>query len=419
MNYVKISLMILFISSLLLSCSKTATDSFEEISLTEDQLEMKSKMKQTSLILLDLVTEKDVIQELKIATSYALEQERDEDVTFSELMHDNSDYKMNTKYKNSNVLGSFKSHFKTLINTKSKINGSTIDPDLESYLIQNNLKIYWPYSENWDSDVVPTISYHPLDNEDTNEGFKPVRAKSSGFGYENITMNDDYAYNNPSLLIVPCEENMMVYKTNLNEAISCGGGGGPSNPGGGSGNDDTNPGEYDINQVILHSARLSEQYDGLFAGGSEVFWQLTDAVKLTTYDSQPEVRYGQSRKNFSRRDIRKKYWKNLSTTVDDDWADYELAKELYIWEGDEGDVKVDFSLGVNVKISESVSANFNVSAKVDKKRDDLYKGFMDRNVFYTLNRTDIGLGRRDGFQVRHSSNLKWVYKENGVNTTSN
>lgn len=421
----KIPLIIILTSFSLFSCSETATDSFDEITLTEDQIEMKSKMKQATLILVDLVKDKNVVQELKIATNFALENGRDEDVTFSELLYDNAEYKKHFKSTESAVIGSFKKHFLSALKSKAKVNGSTIDPDLEEYLVKNNLKIYWPYSENWigdDASDIPTISYHPLDNEDTNEGFRPVTAKANRSNFETIVMNDEYSYNNPSLLIVPCEEEFQVYKANVNEAISCGGGGGGTgDPDLDDGNDETAPGEFDKNHLILHSTRLSKQYDGLFAGGSEMRWQISDGHKRYDTDTNPTLSVGYVPKNFSRKDIRKKRWKSINVRLDDDWSKYELGKELYIWEGDEGDKKIDVNLGVKIALDSNGSAiNFGVTAKADKSRDDIYKVVMDRQVFYYENRTNaFNRGQRDGFAVREVNDLKWVFSESGINFNDN
>ena len=396
------------------ACQSSITSNQENEGLNDEQVELKSKMKQAALIVSDLVKDEQVMQEIQWATRYSLENGRDEDVTFSELFFEDAAYKQALKGKVNNPSGTFKNAFQSFSSNKQKAYNFEIDVDLEEFLIQNNLKIYWPYSENWTEDkaIVPTLSYHPVINEDENEGFKPndVQLKTSQ-PYETVLVNDDYAYNNPTLLIIPCEEIIMM-KT-IESALSCGGGGGGgTNPP----VDDTEPGEYDYNQVLLGSAQLRDHYDGIFAGGSETRWQLADAVKLTINDPDPLMKVAYASKNFSRKDIRKKYWKGLYMTMDDDWSDYELAKELYIWEGDEGDVKVDISLGATVKISDSVNGNFTVNVSRDRKRDDIYRQYMNRAVFYSQNRTaNPGHGLKNGFRVRAAGDLRWTFNEVGIN----
>jgi hypothetical protein len=400
-----------------LGCSQSTSTIEEPEGLNDQQLELKSKLEQTSYILTELVKNPLIVKEIQLATNYSLLNGRDEDVTFSELFYEDAEYKIALKSKNENMIGAFKDSFREYINLKSKTNGNEVDPELEAYLVSNHLKIYFPYSENWTNSesINPTISYHPLINEDINEGFiNSTGQQKSMNSIETVMVDDQYAHDNPSFLVVPCEEPPNL-KSVVNSATICGGGGGGSGDGG-SNPDETEPGDFDINQVFLKSVRLTEHYDGLFAGGSEVFWQLTDAVQLTSFETEPEVRYTQARKDFTRTDIRQRRWKGLETNLDDNWNDYEFAKEIYVWEGDEGDKKTDINLGVTVKIGQGVNANLGVKVSVDNKRDDIYRSFMERGAFYELNRLDGGNGVREGYQVRHSGNLYWYFRDNGVNS---
>lgn len=414
MNKIRIIQSILLVT-FFWGCSQSTSTLDEPTGLNDQQLELKSKLEQTSHILTELVKNPLIVEEIQLATNYSLLNGRDEDVTFSELFYEDAEYKIALKSKNENLIGAFKDSFREYINLKLKTNGNEVDPELEAYLVSNHLKIYFPYSENWENttNLNPTISYHPIVNEDINEGFiNSFSYLKSMNSVETVLEDDQYAFDNPSFLVVPCEEPPTL-KIILNSASSCSGGG---SGGGGTTPDETEPGEFDINQVFLKSVRLTEHYNGLFAGGSEVFWQLTDAVQLTSFEDEPEVRYTQARKDFTRTDIRQRRWKGLETNLDDNWADYELAKEIYIWEGDEGDKKVDLDLGVTVKVSEGVNANFGVKVKVDNKRDDIYRSFMERQAFYELNQLDGGNGVREGYQIRHSGNLYWYFRDNGVNT---
>jgi hypothetical protein len=395
------------------SCSQPNATTDESKNLSDQELELRSKLEQTAKILTELVTDSLVVKELQLATNFARLNGRDEDVTFPELLYDNAEYKIELKAKNRSSIGVFRDRFREYAKIKSKSNNKNIDPELEAYLVANNVKIYFPYSENWEGeeDINPTISFDPIDNKDENEGY--INSKShykSVNSFETVLVNDEYAYKNPSFIILVCDELVPIYKMQTNYALGCGGGfPNPPPPG-----DDTEPGEFDINQVLIGEAKLTSHYDGLFAGGSEIRWNLTDAVKYTPEQTSPELAVALVTKNFSRKDIRKKRWKNIYTHIDHDWEDYELAKELYIWEADEGDNKIDFSLGISVKIL-GAAVSFNTNAKVDKKRDDIYRGFITRKSFYNSNRLDVGHELRGGFQVRKAGDLYYYFKEIGIN----
>jgi hypothetical protein len=163
-------------------------------SKSEQKLNLKSNMKQAALLITDLVKNPDVVRELKFAANYSREElGRDEDVYFSELFSGDAPYKKAMNKAKISGVGNFASAFRNATNS-TKAKGLETGDDLETYLQEHNLKIYWPYSEYWDADVTSAISYHPIDNEDENEGFKPItneqKAKSVS-DYETITMNDE------------------------------------------------------------------------------------------------------------------------------------------------------------------------------------------------------------------------------------
>lgn len=407
----------IILSVLMVSCTNSVNTNSGVEELVVDDLELLSKMKQATLLITELVKKEQVVKEIQYAVAHSIEEGRDEDVTFSQLFFEDAQYKVALKSKDESIIGSFRNEFRQLMSVKLKTQGENIDEDLENYLIQNNLKLYWPYSENWENqeDVLPTLSYHPLINEDENEGFLPIDSKSkTTLPYETVLMNDEYAFNNPSLLIVPCE--IPQLKVVVNSAQSCGElGGGGSDPGDDDPVDETEPGEYEFNKIKIGQSRLLDHYDGLFAGGSEVRWQLADALFVTTYDTNPQMGAGYCPKYFKRIDIRKNRWKDINCVIDDDWSDYELAKELYIWEGDEGDNKIKLNLGVNVKFSDKVTGSVGVEISADKSRDDIYKAFKVRELFYYENTMDGGNGIRNGFRVRKADKLLWTFVEDGIN----
>ncbi len=225
MNKIKILQSILLVT-FLWGCSQSTSTIEEPEGLNDQQLELKSKLEQTSHILTELVRNPLIVKEIQLATNYSLVNGRDEDVTFSELFYEDAEYKIALKSKNENMIGAFKDSFREYIYLKSKTNGNEVDPELEAYLVSNHLKIYFPYSENWtDSESInPTISYHPLINEDINEGFiNSTGHQKSMNSIETVMVDDQYAYDNPSFLVVPCEDppNLKVVQ---HSASFCGGG---------------------------------------------------------------------------------------------------------------------------------------------------------------------------------------------------
>jgi len=271
------------------------------------------------------------------------------------------------------------------------------------------MKLYWPYSENWGNDITPTVSYHPLDNEDENEGLKPAedtKSKTNSFvsstGYETVLVNDEYAYNNPSLLIIPCEDNYT--------ALACGGGGGGTGSGG-----DT--GEI-AKKILINEARLTKQMDGLFAGGSEIYWHSANAVLLTSDDTTPTLKPIKIKYSFSRPDIRNKRWKSIYTLFDQNWSDYELSRQLHIIEGD-GRPKIK-TFGIKVAIPNVIDVDFDIEAfdisdKMDSRQTTLFNNYLERAIFFADNKNNDGNGLRGGLKIRHADHLYWTMKVTDIN----
>ena len=197
----KKSLLLIISAIVIIGCNQPASIQNEPEGLSDEHIELRSKLEQTAKILTELVTDPKVVKELKLATHFALQKGRDEDVTFSELFYDNAEYKIGLKAKNSSSIGVFRDRFREYIDLKAK-SSNNIDSDLEAYLVANNLKIYFPYSENWkDEEVInPTISFDPIDNEDENEGYINSNSHSKTVNSVNtVLVNDAYVYENPSL----------------------------------------------------------------------------------------------------------------------------------------------------------------------------------------------------------------------------
>jgi hypothetical protein len=419
-KYINKILLLLF-TIVLIGCNQPASIQNESEGLSDQQLELRSKLEQTAKILTELVKEEAIVEELRIATSYSLDQGRDEDVTFSELFYDNAQYKTSFKGKGMETMGSFRVRFREFLQTRKKSLEYDIDEDLENYLIQNHLKIYFPYSENWvdEEQINPTISFHPIDNDDENVGYINPEGKSkSDMLNETVWVNDEYGYNNPTFLVVPCEESPIILKSDINSARYCGGGGGGT-PGGGDDDGDDDDGEEDYDKIVLGEVQIRAYFDGLFRGGPDIRIDLTDSFFITSYDTKPQSQVIRVlERSFSRRDVKFKRWKDIYIDADDDWAEYELAKDLYIWEGD-SDGRTTISFSSVVEGTDGSQIGLNSTTTVDKYRDHIFRGILTRGVFFAENQTpDPRYGSRNGFRIRAGKDFRWRF-ENRRGTMSN
>lgn len=383
-----------------------------EANLTPQELELRNKLKATVIHLQEVIKQPSALEELQVAIDfYTQKYQRDERVGFRKLFNEAAQYK-NTwveKRKSSPASPSFKEIFRsTSIKAKAEESASSYSvEELEQFLKEKNIEIYYPYSENWkDEKIPPTLTYHPIDNEDINEGWQPVISQTktanksdlSGIKeWKKVTVDDAYAYANKTMIIVPPEGVETVDSGELDA------GGEVSTRQMKSSNCS---GENCAHKVQIGWARLTEHFDGVFAGGSEIRWVSADLVQFLS-NGTPELKANRVAYNFSRKDIKKKRWKELFTQFDSDWEEAELAKELLIYEAD-GNGLTTLKLGAKLDLG-SAEISGSVDYKLSKKRSTLLQTYYKRSVFMAENTTNISNnGVRDGFGVRYANHLKWT-----------
>ena len=136
--------------------------------------------------------------------------------------------------------------------TRSSEGGSA-----EEYLASlsdSDMQIYWPYSDEWDGESLPVITYDPLDGASKNVGYT-----LSG---EEIVVSEEYARKNPVWVVNFNED--ASYKTIemlRREDPDWGSGGGTISV----------KSEKDFKTLILRSFRATRPYDSWLSGASEFF----------------------------------------------------------------------------------------------------------------------------------------------------
>lgn len=82
---------------------------------------------------------------------------------------------------------------------------STVTEDLgfvpdEKFLADmenSDMQIYWPYSENWDGETLPVISFDPEDGSETSTGYRMLRNEDGTLYVEMLTVDEEMAMQNP------------------------------------------------------------------------------------------------------------------------------------------------------------------------------------------------------------------------------
>lgn len=61
----------------------------------------------------------------------------------------------------------------------------------------SDMQIYWPYSENWDGESLPIISFDPEDGSETSTGYRMVRNEDGTLYVEMLTVDEEMAKETP------------------------------------------------------------------------------------------------------------------------------------------------------------------------------------------------------------------------------
>ena len=360
--------------------------------LSEEEKLLKNNLEQLAVALSGLDYNKNVRTEIDFATNFAHEiNGTDEFVRIADLLNENASYKK--RYKNTNKANgaSFASQFNSKIEKSWKINTQS-ESSLGDFIVQNDIVIYFPYREYFqDSDTEITVSYTPLDRDDVGEGFVSPSESSSTQSFHVVTVDDNYAQQNPTY-IVGTFENFTDGECDQ-FAIDCGGGGGSSGytdnpPIIIASNEVENSQSIQVgssNQVLrakVGSVRLSEHYDGIFAGGSEV--KMIFSVAYKTLENGPlEIKAIKAQKNFTRSDINRAKWKRIDSMIFDRWLGIQISTSLHVYEADSGghNSLVLSSSYENEGSTTSAEVTYNVSSV----RDELGERILYKDILLSQN----------------------------------
>lgn len=166
----------------------------------------------------------------------------------------------------------------------------TADPDLfMKSLTDSDIQIYWPYSENWDGEQLPVITFDPEDGAEANIGYRLVIDDDGSRQVEEIIVDEELAAEHPVWVI---NRNSDAGYTTLEMLRK-------ENPewGDGGGNIVVRPKTYDdsvkstvsCRSLMLREFTMRRNYDSWFAGGSEFFVK-TGAVEDFYASTEAEMR---------------------------------------------------------------------------------------------------------------------------------
>lgn len=383
---------------------------------------------------------------------YSEQDNRFDAVSFAEVESNKALHRNDRAYQSNIPMNKARNVLKEAFR-KAESNSQSNNKSLRKFLIKDLANLDMPNLSEWDGEEIPTVTWHPLSEEEaSNTGFEPrvdSENPSKVTGWKKVTVDEKYGEEHPVLIVLPGEsgaeysytpDDMEVnmdswddvelnYVEEPCETETCfedpGGGGGGGDDGGDDDEtirtDETSmttdaypPEDTESMEVQLGWVRLNTYPCGWFCPGREVrfghqlaYQSLEDSP--ITVESIPIKAYI--------KDDERGTWQKKYIQWDTNWDSYQMSKQLVIWVARDGGHLDDFLQGVyevsKVALSDDpqpedyIDPIYETALRVNQEniqRDVFYDGVLDRGTFISNNSTAAGWGLKDGDRVYHVEN---------------
>ncbi len=386
---INVLFVVFFSSTLFISCEKDdSSDLIEknEIVLTAKQIQQKENLNSIALTVADIADSKEIFNEIHSAVNVSLTTGLDEQYRFKDILYPSESKIPSLK---SSKTSDFGIKFKNAIQTNSLKSSSLTD--IETFILNEDVQIYWPYSEEWDGVAEPVITFDPILDVSENIGFKRVLQEDGSIRIDTVIVNDDFAFNNPVWIINFCETEEAEIESNVKSAQL--------------------KSSSSIHQLAVGYVKSTKHYDNIFNGGDEYKFCIIGG-KITSM-STAESFEGIQTINISRKDIRKKNWKKFYYELDDDWKvsteDKELGRKFGLIEFDKKKTTRELKFEPKVTIDKVTVSLGSYTIKTESSegwiKTDTYE---DRDQMIRYQKTDMGHGLKDGYRIYGAGGVYWT-----------
>lgn len=248
--------------------------------------------------------------------------------------------------------------------------------DAEAYLERlksSGLQLYWPYSDSWDGETLPVITYDPGDGSDKNVGYRLVD-RDGIRRIETVTVTEQMARETPVWVLNGNDDAGFATIEVLRK----------NDPDWGRGGSVTVKGEGESlngKTLLLKRYKMRRQYDSWFRGGSE-FWCKAGSVEDFTASTDAEMRlFTPSITDFMIvvRRAQAEEWLNIDTVLVSEWTE-QLEKIAFMLVEDDGGSRTSWKCSAVVKV-QSKSYGFEIELPFRSYDDIVWRGQLTRKYF--------------------------------------
>lgn len=289
-------------------------------------------------------------------------------------------------------------HVSTKAGGHDMLGGASVDAYLDA-LSDSDIQIYWPFSDQWDWDQTPVITFDPEDGSEANIGYEVSVDKDGRRSVKEIIVTEDVAKERPVWVVNRNDDSDYTSLELLRKNDPAWGQGG--------GTIIVNPktpqasvlpegvpltkagGNTDGYALLLKDFTMKRNYDAWFAGGSEFFVKV-GAVEEFKASTEAELRlYSPQITDFmvvvKRSEVMQP--RDFNAVLVSNWTP-QLDKAALMIVEDDGGTKTTWSCSATVKI-QSKSYGFDISIPLNSRDDIVWRGQLSYN-YLTANNGKIG-----------------------------
>lgn len=332
------------------------------------------QMNSLARIFASLPIEKEQMQEVYDAASASSEGGYDEEYTLERLLNAPGSGVAGTKAAKEysrpirDLLGEYLS--------RTKAGAEDVEKYLNA-LSESDFQIYWPYSEDWDGEELPIVTFDPGYESDYNYGYR-IRKDSSGYHLVDSVQVDE---------VVAMEHPVWVINTNDDAAYT---------PVSAFVRDEVPKVKSGPRMLYMKSFKMLRNYDSWFRGGSEFFIKC-GSVNGFSASTEAELKLYQPSVTDFMVVVKRKYLNRdveFNSVIMTDFTN-QLENLAFLITEDDGGARTSWKCSASVKIR-SKSYGFEVDLPYNDKDDIVWRGQLSASFFQS---EDIVRGRFGDVEV--------------------
>lgn len=279
------------------------------------------------------------------------------------------------------------------IRSMTATRSAAFDPEaFISALSESDVQIYWPFSEDWDGETMPVITFDPEDDAYNNIGYRLVMENDGSRRVEEVVVDEEMAMNVPVWVV---NRNTDAGYTSLEmlrrEDPQWGEGGGTIIVKPDPDRSETRSGAP-LRSLVLKDFTMNRNYDSWFAGASEFFVKI-GYVDDFTASTEAELRLYNPMVTDFMVVVKRRHAgvpQTMNAILMSDWSEQMTSCAFMITE-DDGGTQTEWTCKAKVFVS-SKSYGIEISLPIKTRDEIVWRGELANSWFEKYNNEKWAFG---------------------------